>query len=140
MHNESFTIGKLAYICIVSSVNLCSKQVTLSHINLSWATTLLETCKLSQCLKRRFSNSDPICKNKRDTLTRDISISIRDLVHSDWQWSLLSKLFYSLPCDVIPGGIGLPFCVVIILLKQYYNHYSTILSKHFRPIYDIYEK
>ena len=42
-------------------------------------------------------------------LTWDISISIRDLVHSNWQRSLLDNLFYSLSCDVIPGGIGLPF-------------------------------
>ena len=43
-------------------------------------------------------------------LTWDSSISIRDLVHSNRQWSLLSKLFCSLPSDIIPGGLVLLFC------------------------------
>ena len=31
--------------------------------------------------------------------TWDISVSVRDLVHSNWEWSLLDKLLYSLPCQ-----------------------------------------
>ena len=54
---------------------------------------------------KRVSITDPMWK----ILTWDISTSIRDLVHSYWQWNLLDKLFYSLSSDVIPGGTGLPF-------------------------------
>ena len=42
-------------------------------------------------------------------LTRNISTSIRDLVHSTGK-CLFGKLIDSLPGDVILGGTGLPFC------------------------------
>ena len=63
-----------------------------------------------------------------------IFFSIRDLAHSNWQWSLLDKLLYiySLSCDVIPGGIGLPFCDELV--KNPVQHVHPVVSDRDRNI------